>query len=66
MSYCNVRKKELNACFSEHISPIGKPEGKRLHGRPWNRYEDKIKIDLKKEIGYKYEDCFYLAQNMVK
>jgi hypothetical protein len=30
---------------------LGKPEGKRLHGRPRPRWEDNIKIDLK-EVGW--------------
>ena len=27
---------------------VGKPEGKRPHGRPLHRWEDNIKMDLKK------------------
>jgi hypothetical protein len=27
---------------------VGKPEGKRLLGRPWHRWEDDIKMDLHK------------------
>ena len=29
---------------------VGKPEGKRLHGRPRRRWEDNIKMDLQ-EVG---------------
>jgi len=29
---------------------VGKPEGKRLLGRPWRRWEDNIKMDLQ-EVG---------------
>ena len=39
---------------------VGKPEGKRLLGRPRHRWEDNIKIDLQ-EVGcgmWRYElDC---------
>jgi hypothetical protein len=30
---------------------VGKPEGKRPHGRPRRRWEDKIRMDLR-EIGW--------------
>jgi hypothetical protein len=30
---------------------VGRPEGRRLFGRPWHRREDKIKIDLQ-EVGW--------------
>jgi hypothetical protein len=30
---------------------VGKPDGKRQHGRPRQRWEDNIKIDLQ-EIGW--------------
>jgi hypothetical protein len=30
---------------------MGKPEGKRPHGRPSRRWEDNIKMDLE-EVGY--------------
>jgi hypothetical protein len=29
---------------------VGKPEGKRLHGKPRRRWEDRIRIDLR-DIG---------------
>jgi hypothetical protein len=41
---------------------VGKPEGKRPHGRPRSRWEDNIKIDLK-EIGYVGVDWIHLAQD---
>jgi len=40
----------------------GKPEGKRLLGRPRYRSEDNIRIDLK-EIGWKGVDRMHLVQN---
>ena len=29
---------------------VGKPEGKRLLGRPWRRWEDNIKMILKWDV----------------
>jgi len=40
---------------------VGKPEGKRLHGRPRHRWEDNIKVDLQ-EVGCECMDWFVLAQ----
>jgi hypothetical protein len=40
----------------------GKPEGKRLLGRPRRRWVDNIKVDLKK-IGLVSMDWFDLAQD---
>ena len=40
---------------------VGKPEGKRLLGRPRRRWEDKIRMDLQ-EVGLGYEDWIGLAQ----
>jgi hypothetical protein len=31
---------------------MGKPEGRRLLERPWHRWEDNIKIDLR-EVGWR-------------
>ena len=42
---------------------VGKPEGKRLLGRPRHRWKDNIKADLK-EIGSECVGCIYLAQDM--
>jgi len=42
---------------------MGKPEGKRLLGRPRGRWEDNIKMDLK-EVGWGSRDCNGLAQDM--
>jgi hypothetical protein len=39
---------------------VGKPEGKRPHGRPSRRWEDNIKIDLR-EIGWGGVDWIDLA-----
>jgi hypothetical protein len=41
---------------------IGKPEGKRSLGRPWRRWDDNIKTDLR-EIGFECVDCTHLAQD---
>ena len=40
---------------------VGKPEGKRLLGRPRRRWVDNIKMDLQ-VVGYGYMDWFRLAQ----
>jgi hypothetical protein len=41
---------------------VGKPEGKRPLGRPWHRWEDNIKMDLK-EIGFEGVDWIHLPQD---
>ena len=41
---------------------MGKPEGKRLLGRPRRRWEDNIKMDLE-EVGGGCEDWMELAQD---
>ena len=41
---------------------VGKPEGKRLVGRPRHRWEDNIKMDLQ-EVGWGSMDWIDLAQN---
>jgi hypothetical protein len=41
---------------------VGKPEGKRLLGRPRRRWVDNIKIDLR-ETGWDGVDCIDLAQD---
>jgi hypothetical protein len=41
---------------------VGKPEGKRLLGRPSRRWEDNIKIDLQ-EVGFGGMDWIELAQD---
>jgi hypothetical protein len=41
---------------------VGKPEGKRLLGRPRRRWEDKIRMDLG-EIGLGGVDWIQLAQD---
>jgi len=41
---------------------VGKPEGKRLLGRPRRRWVDNIKMDLQ-EVGCGYVDWIGLAQN---
>ena len=40
---------------------VGKPEGKRLLGRPRGRWDDNIKMDLE-EVGCKGMDWIELAQ----
>ena len=41
---------------------VGKPEGKRLLGRPRHRWEDNIKMDLQ-EVGFEVMDWIELARN---
>ena len=41
---------------------VGKPEGKRLLGRPRHKWEDNIKMDLK-EVGCGGMDWVKLAQD---
>ena len=41
---------------------VGKPEGKRLLGRPRRRWVDNIRMDLQ-EVGYGYIDWIGLAQD---
>jgi hypothetical protein len=45
-----------------HRVLVGKPEGKRLLGRPRRRWEDNIKIDFQ-EVGEGREDWIKLAQD---
>ena len=45
-----------------HRVLVGKPEGKRLLGRPRRRWEDNIKTDLQ-EVGGGCEDWMELAQD---
>jgi len=40
---------------------VGKPEGKRPLGRPWRRWGDNIKVDLR-EVGCGGMDWIELAQ----
>jgi len=41
---------------------VGKPEGKRLLGRIWHRWEDNINMDLQ-EVGYGVMNWIELAQD---
>ena len=41
---------------------VGKPEGKRPHGKPRLRWEDNIKMDLQ-EVGFWVMDWIELAQD---
>jgi hypothetical protein len=41
---------------------VGKLEGRRQFGRPWNRWEDNIKMDLQ-EVGCGSMDWIDLAQD---
>jgi hypothetical protein len=41
---------------------VGKPEGKRPLGRPWSRWEDGIRMDLR-EIGLGDVDWIRLSQD---
>ena len=45
-----------------HRVLVGKPEGKRLLGRPRLRWEDNIKMDLQ-EVGGSFGDWMELAQD---
>jgi hypothetical protein len=42
---------------------VGKPEVKRPLGRPWYRWKDNIKVDLR-EVGCGGMDWMELAQDM--
>ena len=42
---------------------MGKPEGKRLLGRPRHRWKDNIKMDLR-EVGCDLGECIDLAEDM--
>ena len=44
-----------------HRILVGKPEGKRLLGRPRRRWEDNIRTDLQ-EVGVSFGDWMELAQ----
>jgi hypothetical protein len=44
---------------------VGRPEGKRLLGRPRGRWEDNIKLDLR-EIGIEGANWIQLAQDRVQ
>jgi hypothetical protein len=39
---------------------VGKPEGKRLFGRLWHRWEDNIRMDFR-EVGWRDMDWMPLA-----
>ena len=41
---------------------VGKPEGKRLLGKPRRRWEDNIKMDIQ-EVGYEGKDWIDLTQD---
>jgi hypothetical protein len=41
---------------------VGRPKGKRPRGRPWHRWEDNIKLDLR-ETGTDGADWIQLAQD---
>jgi hypothetical protein len=42
---------------------VGKPVGKRPLGRPWHRWEDGIRMDLR-EIGWKDVEWVQLVMNL--
>jgi hypothetical protein len=44
---------------------VGRPEGKRLLGRPRRRWDDNIKMDLR-EIGIDWANWIQLAQDKVQ
>jgi hypothetical protein len=41
---------------------VGRPEGRRPLGKPWRRWEDNIKMDLR-EIGFGDVDWIHCAQD---
>jgi hypothetical protein len=43
---------------------VGKPERKRPLGRPWSRWEDNIKMDVR-EIGIDGKNWIWLAEKRV-
>ena len=45
-----------------YVVLVGKPEGKRLMGRPRRRYVDNIRMDLQ-EVGCGHMDWIGLAQD---
>ena len=45
-----MRRARMGEGRSVYRVLVGKPEGKRLLGRPWRRWEDNIKMDLQ-EVG---------------
>jgi hypothetical protein len=51
----------MGEIISSYSSLIGKPEGKRPLRRPKRRWEDNIRIGLKK-IGWEGVDWMYLAR----
>jgi hypothetical protein len=55
---CSTNGEKRNACRIV----VGKPEGKRLLGRPMRRWVDSIKIDLS-EIRWDGMDCIDLTQD---
>jgi hypothetical protein len=66
---CNTNEKKRNA----YRALVGKPEGKRPLGRPWRRWVDIIKMDLR-EIEWsdiywidlvQYRDQWRVLVNMV-
>jgi len=44
---------------------VGRPEGTRPLGRPWRRWEDNNRMDLR-EIGIDEVNCIKLAQKRVQ
>jgi hypothetical protein len=57
----NARLSNYRVIFPYRIL-VGKPEGKRLLGRPRRRWVDNIKIDLR-EIGWDGMDWIYVAED---
>jgi hypothetical protein len=54
---CSTHGEKRNAC-----KIVGKPEGKRPHGRPRRKWKDDIKMDLK-VIWWEGADWILLAEN---
>jgi hypothetical protein len=43
---------------------VGKPKGKKPFGRPWYRWENKIRIDLR-ETGWEVTGCIWIRKGIV-
>jgi hypothetical protein len=52
----------MKAMRNAHNASVGKPERKRLLGRPKRRWEDNIKMDFR-ETERKCMNCMHLAQD---
>ena len=51
----------MEECRIAYRILVGRPEGMRSLGKPWRRWEDNIKMELK-EVGCNVRDWMGLAQ----